>query len=252
MIHKLLLVLFYLPLLWGYNLTSNSQENKLLTKLQNGLVEGITLPTANNKTVTAFLGIPYAKPPVGNLRFQPPVKPENWSGVLKANKQPSSCMQRFQSMDLKGAQETNPSMPPSEDCLYLNVFVPDIAVRVHKGGRVNVLKNGLPVIVYFHGGSFSTGSSLKHGPWTNQWTPDARELASTGQIIVISVQYRLGSFGFLFMDTPAAPGNMGILDTQLALEWTKTNVVAFGGNPNSITVMVRALSISTFYFIYQY
>ena len=233
MIHKqsLLLLLHCLlfPLIWGFNLTSSSNgigKPPLVTQIQNGLIEGITLPTANNKTVTAFLGIPYAQPPVANLRFQPPEKPESWSDILKANKQPSSCMQSFKAKDFQGAQESTPSTPPSEDCLYLNVFVPDIALRVHKGGRVNVLKNGLPVMVYFHGGRFSSGSSLKHGPWTgNQWTPDPRELASTGQVIVISVQYRLGSFGFLFMDTPGAPGNMGILDTQMALEWVKTNVI---------------------------
>ena len=228
MIHKQVLLLLYClfcPFITSFNLTSTGNPS-LVTQVQNGLIEGITLPTANNKTVTAFLGIPYAKPPIANLRFQPPEKPESWSDILKANKQPSSCMQSFKPKDFQGAQETTPSTPPSEDCLYLNVFVPDIAVRVHKGGRVNVLKNGLPVMVYFHGGRFSTGSSLKHGPWTgNQWTPDPRELASTGQVIVISVQYRLGSFGFLFMDTPGAPGNMGILDTQMALEWVKTNVI---------------------------
>ena len=90
-------------------------------------------------------------------------------------------------------------------------------------------------MVYFHGGSFSKGSSLPAGP--SQWTPDPRELASTGQVLVITVQYRLGSFGYLFMDTPEAPGNMGLLDTQMALKWISNNIGVFGGNPESITVM---------------
>ena len=69
--------------------SSSNGKPPLVTQIQNGLIEGITLPTANNRTVTAFLGIPYAQPPIANLRFQPPEKPESWSDILKANKQPS-------------------------------------------------------------------------------------------------------------------------------------------------------------------
>ena len=111
---------------------------------------------------------------------------------------------------ISGAFESLPATAPSEDCLYLNIFVPDIKVRVHKGGKVardNVLKNGLPVLVWLHGGQFQSGSSLKHGYIDEHWSPDPRYLASLGKVIVVNVQYRLGSFGYLFMDDESAPGN---------------------------------------------
>ena len=156
-----------------HNLKSENPD--LLVKTQNGILEGTILPSVYNKTVTGFLGVPYAQPPIHDLRFRPPKVTSKWSGVKKADKQPPSCMQRFDISDL--AQEINPSVPPSEDCLYLNIFVPNLPGRVHKGGRLDTL-NSFPVLVYFHGGSFSKGSSLPHGP--PQWTPDPRELASLG------------------------------------------------------------------------
>ena len=165
-----------------------SENPAYLVKTQNGILEGTVLQCANNKSVVAFLGLPYAQPPVGSLRFQPPKVASDWAGVKKVDQQPPSCMQRFDIRDL--AQEMNPSVPPSEDCLYLNIFVPNLPGRVHKGGRLDVSRSNFPVLVYFHGGSFSTGSSLPNGP--SQWTPDPRELASTGQVLVITVQYRLG------------------------------------------------------------
>ena len=81
------------------------------------------------------LGISYAKPPIGDLRFQPPQDPSNWSGIKNSYEQPPSCMQRPDAFfaDFQGSREGQPSMPPSEDCLYLNIFVPDLLVRVFKG-----------------------------------------------------------------------------------------------------------------------
>jgi carboxylesterase type B len=161
----------------------------LVVATQNGLLSGLSLEASKNKTVSAFLGISYARPPLGNLRFRPPQNPEKWSGILGANQQPPSCMQRPDVFfaDFEGAREAEPSMPPSEDCLYLNVFVPDILVRIHQGHddeTASILGNGLPVIVWFHGGGFSSGSSLPRGPLQETWTPDPRELASLGQVII--------------------------------------------------------------------
>ena len=177
------------------------------------------------------LGISYAKPPIGDLRFQPPQDPSNWSGIKNSYEQPPSCMQRPDAFfaDFEGSREGQPSMPPSEDCLYLNIFVPDLLVRVFKGkienGDENLIKNGLPVLIWFHGGSFSSGSSLNNGPLEDDWIPDPREFASNGEIIVVTVQYRLGSFGFLFMDDAKAPGNVGLLDQIKAVEWIKSNIL---------------------------
>lgn len=159
----------------------------LLASTQNGIIQGITLEATNNKTVSSFLGIPFAMPPIGDLRFKPPSDPPNWSGIRPTDTQPPSCMQRpdlfFE--DFEGAKESQPTMPPSEDCLYLNIFVPDIHVRVHQGRNEearSVLQSGLPVVVWLHGGGFSSGSSLNRGPILDTWTPDPRELASTGQV----------------------------------------------------------------------
>ena len=94
-----------------------------------------------------------------------------------------------------------------------------------ENGDENLIKNGLPVLIWFHGGSFSSGSSLNNGPLEDDWIPDPREFASNGEIIVVTVQYRLGSFGFLFMDDAKAPGNVGLLDQLKAVEWIKSNIL---------------------------
>ena len=100
----------------------------------------------------------------------------------------------------------------------------------------------LSVIIYIHGGGFHSGSSLpkkglKDGFRKSQWTPDPRELATEGNVIVVTIQYRLSSFGFLFLDDESAPGNVGLLDQYMALEWVRNEIHNFGGNSSSITVL---------------
>jgi para-nitrobenzyl esterase len=176
--------------------------------LESGKVEGSLAGGAQ-----LFLGIPYAKPPVGPLRFMPSEPAEPWSTTLKATKLSPSCLQPAGALSTMGEQ--------SEDCLTLNVYKPAGA------------KGPLPVMVWIHGGGFTSGGS-------NQY--DGTKLAVEGQVVVVTLNYRLGALGFLSLpeldaqrgDAPS--GNDGLRDQQLALRWVKDNIDAFGGDPASVTV----------------
>ncbi|MDE1985907.1 MAG: carboxylesterase family protein [Alphaproteobacteria bacterium] len=174
--------------------------------------------------VTAFLGIPYAKPPVGDLRWRAPVPDAPWSGVLQATKFSDSCAQVI---NHKGGHpwtaEYVPQNKASEDCLYLNVWTPAHAANAR-----------LPVMVWIHGGAFLNGSSA---------VPiyDGTALAAKG-IVVVSLNYRVGVFGFfaypaLSAETPQhVSGNYGLLDILAALKWVHQNIAAFGGDPDAVTI----------------
>ena len=212
-----------------------------------GKLRGMLVGASLNRTVSAYLGIPYAKPPIRDLRFRTPKDISSWSGTRDATRQPASCYQREDLFfaDFEGLKEQQPRILPDEDCLYLNVFVPN----EHKESRSDDLRNinevrdtKLSVIIYIHGGGFHSGSSLpkrgsKNGIRQSEWTPDPRELASEGNVIIVTIQYRLSSFGFLFLDDEFAPGNVGLLDQYMALEWVRNEISSFGGDPKSITVM---------------
>lgn len=170
---------------------------------------GIT--TADN--VTAYLGIPFAQPPVGNLRWKNPEPPAPRKEIFQAIKQQKGCPQ------------PNPKNPcpheQSEDCLYLNVWVPDGATPNSK----------LPVMVFIYGGAFITGSDEL--PVYN-----GSSLASVGNVIVVNFNYRLGALGFLVMDgiTDAIHNNFGFRDQIQALQWVQTNIASFGGDPTNVTI----------------
>nr|CDS17963.1 acetylcholinesterase [Echinococcus granulosus] len=172
--------------------------------------------------VDAYLGIPFAKPPVGNLRFAPPVEADLWEGQLDATKLPNSCWQyRPGNFDV-----TNPAAriwinntEMSEDCLYLNVWVPS---------RLQGHNASLPVMVWIFGGGFFSGTSTLD-------VYDGRYLAAMENVIVVSMQYRLGPFGFLFVESQIG-GNMGLLDQQLALKWVRKHISAFTGDPGLVTL----------------
>ena len=173
-----------------------------------------------------FKGVPYAKPPVGPLRFRKPQKPEPWEGVRKADHFGSKSIQFRNPQDTFYKKEfySNPDfdVPISEDCLYLNIWVPQ-----NQGER-------LPVAVYVHGGAFLSGAG-SNLPFV------CDELAKTG-VIVVTVNYRLGALGFLchpLLGVPgenAAGGNYGLWDQLEAITWVKENIAAFGGDENNITV----------------
>jgi para-nitrobenzyl esterase len=163
---------------------------------------------------TACRGIPYAAPPVGALRFRPPAPPQRWRGVRDATRFASACLQAATAYDpAQGA----------EDCLYLNVYRPPAARSA----------GALPVIVWLHGGGFMNGSGNAF---------DGTRLATSANAVVVTVNYRLGPFGWLALPSLAAEtpdgttGNYGLLDSIAALQWVKRNIAALGGDPARVTV----------------
>ena len=181
--------------------------------------------------VHVFRGIPYARPPIGTLRFRSPQPPTAWAGVREAT--------RF-----GPAASQNPSMlgpllgldvgQLGEDCLYLNVWTPN-----PRHGR-------RPVMVWIHGGAFVMGAG-------SQLLYDGQVLARRGDVVVVTINYRLGAFGFLHLDELTegalpATGNEGLLDQIAALEWVHDNIDAFGGDPHNVTIFgesAGSISVAT-------
>ncbi len=169
--------------------------------------------------VRAFKGIPYAAPPVGNLRWQPPQPAAPWQGVRDARSYPPRAMQVHTWDDMFFHDDG-----PSEDCLYLNVWTPSDAAPTAK----------LPVMVWIHGGGFIAGA-------TSEPRQNGEALAHR-DVVIVSLTYRMGVFGFfahpeLAAESPAgAAGNYGLLDMVAALRWVRDNIAAFGGDPKNVTI----------------
>ncbi len=187
----------------------------LTVKTQQGKVRGKFI---NAKQVRAFLGIPYAAPPVGDLRWRPPEAPAKWKGVRDATQYGHRCMQGRLFKDMV-FQDSG----PSEDCLYLNVFTPAKARRSRK----------LPVMFWIHGGGYQEGSA-------SEPRHDGDFLPLKG-VVLVTINYRLDVFGF--MATPGmakeddgAAGNYGLMDMVAALKWVHANIRDFGGNPDNVTI----------------
>ncbi len=159
-----------------------------------------------------FQGIPYAAPPVGELRWRSPGAVTPWQGVRDATAPGSRCAQRADDWGLPASE--------AEDCLYLNVTAPSRPAR--SGG--NRLK---PVVVWLHGGGLTRGAGSDY---------DARRLAGRGDVVVVTVNYRLGIFGFFGHPGLENSGSFGIEDQQAALRWVRRNAAAFGGDPRNVTL----------------
>ena len=175
----------------------------------------------------AWLGIPFAKPPVGPLRWRAPEAPEPWSGTREAIAFGSACVQ-FASA-IAGASDADEGEPTgNEDCLYLNVFAPAFAREAVPAGGAR-----LPVMLWIHGGGNTIGEASFYDP---------SRLATEQQVVVVTTNYRLGPFGWfrhpaLRGATPDdRSGNYGTLDLVRALEWVKENASAFGGDPGNVTI----------------
>lgn len=190
-----------------------------------------TLRGAMQGNVAVFKGIPFAKPPVGDLRWRPPEPPAPWQGERDATRPGSACMQSREGLGpflqpiaaAYGANYIIEPLTPSEDCLYLNVWVPEWPAKAP-----------LPVMVWLHGGSNTGGSGA-------QRTYDGAWLASRG-VIVVTVNYRLGVFGFLALHALTdeslhrSSGNYGLLDQVAALRWVQENIASFGGDATNVTL----------------
>ncbi len=200
-------------------------------QIENGKIQGVY---NENKDVLVYAGIPYAKPPVGDLRWKEPQNVENWDGVLDCSQfkaksyQPKNneVMSSLVNMYAEGAWHPNyistDVEPVSEDSLYLNIWKP------------NTDKDNLPILVYIHGGSLTTGSAAFDDY-------NGEEMAKTG-VIMVTIQYRLGIFGYYANEELIAEsennttGNYGLLDQIKAIKWVKDNAKYFGGDENNITI----------------
>ncbi len=191
-----------------------NSNDKYQVKTVNGIAEGVI----EKSGIYSFKGIPFAAPPIGDLRWKEPQAAKNWKGVLKADHFGFRPMQTnvFGDMNFRSANT-------SEDCLYLNVWTPS-----------KKTKKLLPVLVYFYGGGFVAGDGSE-----NRY--DGESMAKKG-IVALTVNYRLGVFGFLAhpeltKELPHhASGNYGFLDQAAALQWVQKNIAAFGGDPKKVTI----------------
>ena len=191
------------------------KTNSIRVTTDKGQVEGVY--TADQQVI-AFKGIPYATPPVGELRWQPPQPAAKWKRVLSTKEFGSHCIQSGSYPDMVFHDPG-----PSEDCLTINVWAP-----------ANAKRGSLPVMVWIYGGGFNSGG-------TSESRQDGQFLAHRN-VVVVSMNYRLGIFGFfvhpeLTAESPHhASGNYGLLDQAAALKWVGANIAAFGGDPSNVTI----------------
>jgi para-nitrobenzyl esterase len=188
------------------------QADSLTVKTEQGKVQGKTI---NGGKVQAFLGIPYAKPPVGELRWKAPEPPAKWKDTRDATHYGSRCVQT------PSFDQAFTDAGQSEDCLYLNVYAPADA------------KGKLPVMFWIHGGGFSSGASSEQR--------HNGDFLPTKGVVLVTINYRLGAFGFLASSDLAKEGNgtvgnYGLIDMVAGLQWVKANIGKFGGDPGNVTI----------------
>ncbi|XP_043268660.1 juvenile hormone esterase-like isoform X2 [Venturia canescens] len=188
--------------------------NKIMrpvVQIVEGQLRGVSEKSIYGKPYAAFKGIPYAKPPVGELRFQEPKPAEFWSNVKDCSKFGPNCAQ-YDSMTR--------TVVGGDDCLYLNVYTPS-----HETSRSFTPK---PVMVWIHGGlfAFGSGDDTLFGP----------DYIIENDVILVTINYRLGVFGFLNLEDGEVSGNQGLKDQLLALEWVQKNIENFGGDRENVTI----------------
>ncbi|XP_014483778.1 PREDICTED: venom carboxylesterase-6-like isoform X2 [Dinoponera quadriceps] len=187
-----------------------------IVRTRNGTLAGLMMQTRQGKDFVGFRGIPYAIPPLGELRFQPPKPAAAWDGVRSAKDDAEICVQRNY---LTNQEE----VVGVEDCLYLNVYTPKVpsdeeAATFHR----------FPVMIWFHGGGWFTGAghSFFYGP----------KFLLDHDVVLVTGNYRLGSLGFLSTEDMECPGNVGMKDQVQIIRWVHENIVFFGGDPNRVTI----------------
>ncbi|XP_041816143.1 bile salt-activated lipase-like [Chelmon rostratus] len=184
-----------------------------VVQTEGGGVQGKNIPLGLFRSVDVFKGIPFAARPG---TFEKPKPHPGWDGILKATKFAKRCLQ---------ISMLQTSSFGSEDCLHLNIWVPH-------GRQVS---SDLPVMIWFYGGGFMVGGSM--GPnFLNNYLYSGQEIADKGNVIVVSVGYRVGVLGFLSTGDSRLPGNYGLWDQQAAIAWVHRNIRSFGGDPDNITI----------------
>lgn len=205
----------FLILIGSVSVAQNDNAFPVKVQVENGIIEG---NYDTHTGIQTYFGVPFAKPPIGDLRWKAPQPLDNWEGVKKTKEFGPRPMQTLVFGDMKSR-----SKGLSEDCLYLNIWTP--ATRNTKD---------LPVLVYFFGGGNVAGDA-------SEYRYDGESMAKKG-IVVVTTNYRLNIFGFfahpeLSAEAPyGASGNYGLLDQNAALKWVHKNIAAFGGSPNKITI----------------
>ncbi|GMT19759.1 hypothetical protein PFISCL1PPCAC_11056 [Pristionchus fissidentatus] len=203
-------------------------SSRVVTTAQ-GQVQGRRLVYKGDKQVDAFQGIPYAQPPVGQLRFQKPQPPDSWEGIRDATKFGNRAIQPYLLFI-----ERLKKYAPSEDCLYLNVFTPCWEPP----------SGGFPVMVYLHGGGFVMGDADTYGDI------GICENLCTRDVVVVSINYRVAYLGFFTTGDSVCPGNVGLWDQTEALKWVQQNIDAFGGNKDNVTVFGQSAGAASVDFLH--
>jgi para-nitrobenzyl esterase len=202
-------------------------------RVESGLLSGVA---GNDSSIMVFKGIPFAAPPVGDLRWQAPKPPVPWEGVRQAREYCESCIQTLTRKNLPWTEEYMPQNKADENCLFLNIWTPAASSN-----------EKLPVLVYIPGGAFTGGSG-------EVLLYDGEGLAKKG-IIVVTINYRVGIIGFLALpeltaESPdSSSGNYGLLDQVAALQWVKNNISAFGGDPEKVTISGQSAGAQSVHFL---
>ena len=212
---KRILLLTVAAILFGLSAQLTLAQDDLLVNTAQGPAKGKTI---NQGKVKAFLGLPYAAPPVGDLRWRAPEPAAKWTGVRDASNYGAHCAQNHVFDDMR-FQDAG----PSEDCLFLNVYAPAGATATSK----------LPVMFWIHGGGYAGGASSE--PRHNG------DFLPTKGVVLVTINYRLGVFGFLASTSLAkeqggSAGNYALMDMIAALNWVHANIAAFGGDPGNVTI----------------
>nr|XP_046469054.1 juvenile hormone esterase-like [Neodiprion pinetum] len=202
------LVTFFLNVLIFFRAECNAATAPEVTVPQ-GDLQGAILFSRQNRSIFAFYGIPYGQPPIGDLRFSSPVAADAWNGTLNATVEGNVC-----------TQYSNGAVIGDEDCLYLNVYTPQLPN--------NTNSSLLPVMVWIPGGGFEQGSG-NSDLYSSEFLLDS-------DVLLVTVNYRLDALGFLSTGDEVAPGNWGMKDQVLALKWVQNNIAYFGGDPDQITL----------------
>ena len=209
----------------GKNTPQVSAPEKVQDPTHRHIVQGEIKGTIQESGSYAWLGIPFAEPPVGDLRWRPPRKPATWQGMFTADQESDASVQFVSTLTREYKDTDGDGLVGSEDCLYLKVYAP----------ADTTADSRLPVMFWIHGGGNNSGSMRMY---------NGGHLARSGQVVVVAIQYRLGALGWFFHpalvteeDGPEArSGNWAVLDMIRGLEWVSENIAQFGGDRNNVTI----------------